>query len=171
VTVAAYGNRLHGDERGSVDGRNNLFGEPDLAPDHDREAAERAEMAWPPLRFSAAARRAIERAFSEVCAHRGWTIHACHARTTHVHTVITAEASTAKVLHDLKAVATRRLREAGIVPPRRPVWAEHGSTVYLWSDKDVIEASRYSVHGQGSRLLGSLRPGPWLNHTESEEPQ
>ncbi len=170
VTLSAYGNRLHGDERGSVDRRTNTFMEPPLDADGERVAAERALMAWPPFVFDARTRSEIEAAIAEVCAFRGWCLHACHCRTNHVHAVLTAGASTSQVLHDIKSQATRRLRSAGLVAAKRPVWAEHGSTRYLWSEADVFAASQYVVTGQGEGLPGSLRAGPWLNGV-SEGPQ
>jgi REP element-mobilizing transposase RayT len=163
VTLSAYGNRIHGDSKGTVDSKHNLFGEPPLPASALRERYERRKMLWPPMTFDADVRAAIEAAVAEVCAFRKWILHACHARTNHVHIVLTAEATTAKVLHDLKAMATRRVRELGLIPPGRPLWAEHGSTVYLWHEEDVVAAGDYTVTGQGFPLPGSLRPGPWLN--------
>lgn len=170
ITLSAYGNRLHGDVRGTVDWRTNSFGEPPLAPDSSRLASERSLMAAPPLAFDEPIRRRLELAVAEVCAFRGWNLHACHCRTNHLHFVLTADASVAKVLHDVKSIATRRLRASRLVGARQPVWAEHGSTIYLWNEDDVLAASEYVVSGQGTDLPGSLRPGPWLNGFRPENP-
>ena len=75
-----------------------------------------------------------------------------------------------KVLHDVKSIATRRLRASRLVGARPPVWAEHGSTIYLWNEDDVLAASEYVVSGQGTDLPGSLRLGPWLNGFRPENP-
>jgi REP element-mobilizing transposase RayT len=175
VTLSAYGNRLHGDPRGTVDREHNTFEQPPLEPDPWRQQRERRLMHWPPLTFDRPMRATIEAAFAEVCGFRGWTLHACHCRTNHIHLVVTAAAPTSKVLHDLKAIATRRLREAKLIEGKRPVWAEHGSTVFLWNEEDLFAASNYAVNYQGADLPGSLRPGPWLNARDteprSEEPQ
>jgi hypothetical protein len=48
----------------------------------------------------------------------------------------------------LKAWATRRLRDAGLEPRSGPVWARHGSTRYLWNERDIEAACWYVLHGQ-----------------------
>jgi REP element-mobilizing transposase RayT len=171
ITLSAYGDRLHGDVRGSVDWTTNEFDTPPLEPNSQRERREQRLMQWPAMLFDEQVRSVIERAVAEVCETRGWTLHACHCRTNHVHLVLSAESTTARVLHDLKAIATRRLREASAVAPKRPVWAEHGSTRYLWTTDDIAGACWYVVNGQGGDLRGGLQPGPWANDLKSEDPQ
>ena len=44
ITFCTYGSRLHGDERGSVDRRNNGWDTETLTPNQMREAFEKSEM-------------------------------------------------------------------------------------------------------------------------------
>ena len=47
-----------------------------------------------------------------------------------------------------KAWATRRLREAGLVPDDGKVWSRHGSTRYLWYPSDLEDACTYTLEAQ-----------------------
>lgn len=64
-------------------------------------------------------------------------------RTNHVHCVVVGIASPERILNDLKAWATRALREAELVPPDVSPWSRHGSTRYLWTEASVDTAIRY----------------------------
>jgi REP element-mobilizing transposase RayT len=90
----------------------------------------------------------VERVALEVCEHRGWSLLAAHARTTHVHVLITARAKPEDVLRTIKAWATRRLVEAGAAAQGSKVWSRHGSTVYLWSGEAVERAEWYVRYEQ-----------------------
>jgi hypothetical protein len=88
----------------------------------------------------------------EVSAYRGWTLLALHVRTTHVHAVVAASATPEKVLNDLKAYATRRLRRERLTAADDRVWSGHGSTRYHWKDEQLAEAVDYVVNRQGAAL-------------------
>jgi REP element-mobilizing transposase RayT len=87
-------------------------------------------------------------------------IHELSARTNHVHIVVTADASTSKLLHDLKSWATRRLVECELVRKGTRVWAEHGSTVWLFTQEQFHHAISYVRHQQGAPLP-MVRPALW----------
>jgi len=53
-----------------------------------------------------------------------------------------------KIMTDLKAWSTRRLREAGVVSADRRVWTKHGSTRYLFEQSSVERAADYVVRMQ-----------------------
>ena len=168
VTLSAYGDRVHGDERGSVDRRRNVIDEPRLDHDPRREDRERALLKFPPMRFTSEIRNAIEESFAETCTFRGWLLLAIHCRTNHVHCVLsTPEVATSEVLHRLKSRATRALRAAGLVEPDQSVWSRHGSTRILWTDDDVAAAIDYTLNHQGADLPGT---GVWRElHQPGEE--
>ena len=52
-------------------------------------------------------------------------------------------------MSDLKAWASRRLREAFSETADRNRWTQHGSTRYLWSDAVLAEKIAYVVEQQG----------------------
>ena len=73
-------------------------------------------------------------------------------RATRFHVVVTAKQCPERVMNDLKAYASRRLRDAGFDGNRRKRWARHGSTLYLWKAKDVDTAVRCVVYEQGEPM-------------------
>ena len=51
-----------------------------------------------------------------------------------------------------KAFATRRLREAELCGLEDEMWAEHGSTIYVWNGDQLHEVCMYVRFGQGRDL-------------------
>ncbi len=156
ITLSAYGDRMHGDQRGSVDRRREAGDWPFLDPNPVRQARETMQRTWPAMLFESKLRVVIEDSFAETCAFRGWMLLAVHCRTNHVHAVVAAdEAGTSEVLHRLKSYATRTLREQELVEDSQPVWSRHGSTRMLWTDEDVEAAVEYTMNHQGEDLTGT----------------
>ena len=102
-------------------------------------------------------RGAVESASRDVCHHKEWTLEALNVRTNHVHAVVGAPTKPEQVLTTLKAWATRRCRESGLVAVERKLWTRHGSMRYLWTERDIERAATYVVEAQGSPLAGVSR--------------
>jgi REP element-mobilizing transposase RayT len=94
----------------------------------------------------------VDRTVRDVCEHRRRKLHAVHVRTTHVHVLVTAPDPADKVLVDLKAWATRRMREAGVLGAETRAWSHHGSTKYINTAESLEGAIRYVLHEQGEVL-------------------
>jgi REP element-mobilizing transposase RayT len=129
-----------------------------LEADPERELAEWSSMDQPAYEMDSERRAVVLRALVEVCSFRGWGLLAAHVRTNHLHVVVEAEVAPEKVMNDFKVSASRALcRVEGYAARRR--WARHGSTRWLWKDRDVREAVRYVVEQQGEPMavfLGEL---------------
>lgn len=120
------------------------------------ESVERAQLQHRPAQISPAMRRVIEESVVEVCSHREWVLFALNVRVEHIHVVVAAEeVEPERVATTLKAYATRRLRERGVVPSDRRIWARHASTHYLFDEDDLSMAIDYTLNHQGPRLPGS----------------
>ena len=152
ITFRTYGTWLHGDARGSVDRSHNIFGTPLLEPDTKRERAELERCSREPVTLDAPCRRVVERTVVEVCGHRVWPIHELNVRSNHVHVVLSADEPVEQVMRSLKSWSTRRLKEAGLLPPGGKTWSRHGSTRYLWKPHEVDAACRYVQDGQGADI-------------------
>jgi len=152
ITISTYGTWLPGDSRGSVDRKSSFFGTDSRPARPALEQASRDAMKSTPVTFNQDARRVVLGSFIEVAEFRGWRLWAAHVRTEHVHIVIEAAADEDKVLRDLKARATRLLREAELVSPDQPVWVHHGSTRKLWKAEDVEAAVIYTLEEQGTPM-------------------
>ena len=161
ITFCTYGSRLHGDERGSVDRRNNGWDTDTLKPNPQREAFEQSEMAESGRLLSGPQRVIVANTIVEVCAYREWPLFAVNVRTNHVHVVANCSGPPEPAMNALKAWSTRRLREAGLVGASERVWSRHGSTPYLWFDRDVSGASLYALEGQGDDLGGTRAGSAW----------
>ncbi len=148
LTFRTYGTWLHGDARGSEHHREAIYGTPLVRPSERWQAAERARMRGPAVLLNRAARCIVERVVADVCAHRGWMLRAANARTNHVHAVVSAARDPEGMLVSIKAWATRRLVEAGLVERGASVWSRHGSTLYLWDERSVESAAWYVLHEQ-----------------------
>jgi REP element-mobilizing transposase RayT len=152
LTWTTYGTWLPGDQRGSVDGLHNVYGEEFAPADNRRRAANAAKLSWPPFRLDHAARPVVREAITEHCGFRGWELVSLNVRSNHVHIVVRSDLPPDATASKLKARATRVLRERGVVPLDRPVWTERGSGRYLWNEAAVEAAARYVEEGQGEDL-------------------
>lgn len=152
ISFRTYGTWLHGDERGSVNRRQNKYGTPRIAPNARLQRAERKLLKHPPVKLDAYQRPVVEKAIREVCEKRGYKLLAINVRTNHVHTVVSAQKKPEPILQAFQAYATRKLREAVLLSRDVKPWARHGSTPYLWKEKHVERAIDYVLYGQGGEL-------------------
>ena len=152
ITFACYGCRLHGDESGSIDRDHNLPGSRLLESDPQRLADERRRMDQPPYELDGQRRSAVLEALKDICSYRGWNLLAAHVRANHVHVVVEAEVRPEKVMNDLKSYASRGLNRTALDKADRKRWARHGSTRWLWDQKNVSAAIRYVLDEQGEPM-------------------
>lgn len=149
ITWTTYGTWLRGDARGwteSKSGRTVRKG-----PDPRLELEDRNRMRHPPVLFDGPMRSCVESAIREVCVQKGWQLGALAVRTNHVHAVLRAGGQPERLLAALKARATRRLRENGLIEPDRAVWTTHGSTRKLFTDASIMAARDYIERFQDDR--------------------
>lgn len=152
ITFTTYGTWVHGDQRGSVDKEHKHHSMPKAPPMKRREKANRASMKWPAFTLNAKARGVVDKTIREVCEHRGWELIRLNVRTNHVHLVVWTRDPASKVMKDIKAWCTRRLREAGCVEAEQEVWTEGGSMRKLFTEEALRNAIEYVVNGQGPDL-------------------
>ena len=152
ITFRCYGTWLHGDERGSVDRRHNVYGAELIPPDERWRRHNTQTLVHEPVELDAARRDAVEAALRETCAFRNWLLRAVNARTNHVHAVVSAGCRPEPVLKAFKANATRHMKERGCWAHRHSPWSEGGSRRYLWTERSVELAVEYVVDCQGSPL-------------------
>ena len=148
ITFRCYGTWLHGDQRHSMNRRRNVYGTPRLGPSLGLQKAEIKQLKNPPVALSAAQRLAVEQAIREVCNHRQYLLRGINVRTNHVHTIVPAAERPEPILTAFKAYSTRCLRAEALIDCNSRMWSRHGSTVYLWKERDVSEAMDYVLLGQ-----------------------
>jgi REP element-mobilizing transposase RayT len=149
ITFRCYGTWLHGDERGSMDRKHNVYGTPRIAPNSKLEASDAVRLRHSTITLDAPQRAVVEKAIREVCSHRQYFLRAINVRTNHVHAVVSAAGKPEPVMDAFKAYATRSLRTAGPLSARIKPWVRHGSTRYLWKERHIEKAIDYVLYGQG----------------------
>jgi REP element-mobilizing transposase RayT len=147
ITFGTYGARLHGDDRGSFHHARGF--EAPNAPLHN---AQRMQMRGAQVTLDALARDVVLESMIEVAAYRNWNLFTAHVRTEHVHCVVWAPVAADRVMGAFKAWATRGLRARRVVDSDARVWAEHGSTRWLWNEHQVREATEYVYARQGAAM-------------------
>lgn len=152
ITFTAYGQWLHGDARGSVDRHHNRADTPLLVPDPERAARSRRLMTDPPYRMDERRRGVVLAAILEHAGFRAWRVLACHVRTTHVHVVVSGDASPERMMTAFKAYASRALSAAGMGGKAERRWSRHGSTRLLNTEESIRRAVRYTVDEQGQAM-------------------
>ena len=153
ITFRCYGTWLHGDERGSRDRKHNKYGSAFIAANSNLVRFEFSQLKHHPSILNARQRQVVERAVREVCRHRGYLLRAVNVRTNHVHSVVAAMRKPEPVLNAFMGYSTRALRRKRLIAPDRKPWARHGSTIYLWKERDVAKAIEYVLLGQGDDLF------------------
>ena len=139
ITFTTRGSWLHGDSRGSYK-KGGRF----VPPNGHWVQMESQVMNDPPLLLSAGQRSAVENGVRKLCLKRQWQLHEINVRSNHVHIVVTAvETKPEKVMSDTKAKATRVLRKMKVISEVRKPWTEHGSTIYLFTDEEFVNACHY----------------------------
>ena len=152
-TLRTYGTWLHGDERGSVDRNNNLYGAPRISGSSNWRKYNQQLLLHPPFFLNAACRKSVDKAIRETCTKRKWDLNAINTRTNHAHSVIAIGAKSPDLaLIALKANATRQLREDGLWVHEHSPWADKGSKRRLWNERSVWEACDYVNNRQGDDL-------------------
>jgi REP element-mobilizing transposase RayT len=150
LTIRTYGTWLHGDARGSV-ARNggNRYGTPRLSPNEYLEKWMIEEMNSPPFILTTKQRKVVEEAVVDLCDRRGYLLRAQNARTNHVHVVLSAQRKPERIIVEIKANATKFLRDRGLVSTTARVWSRGKSRRYLWKPRNVNAAINYTLYGQG----------------------
>ena len=153
ITFRCYGTWVHGDTRGSMDRQHNVYGTSRIAANPKLLRSDTKQLKYQPSWLDPERRRVVEKAVREVCHYRQYILRAINVRTNHVHTVVTAMSKPEPILIAFKAYSTRALRREGCNSSEVKPWARHGSTIYLWKERDVAKAVEYVLLGQGDDLF------------------
>ena len=149
ITFRCYGTWPHGDERGSYRRSSRVMsGVLRIPPRPGLKRAESKQLKHLLLKLNTRQRAVIDQAVREVCLHRKYRLCAISVRTNHPHSVVSSLSDPEPILDAFKSYSTRALREAGLLPDSVKPWARHGSTIYLWKERDVEKAVEYVLLGQ-----------------------
>jgi REP element-mobilizing transposase RayT len=157
ITWGTYGNRLHGDPRGTVDRTHRKRGSPVLGLDRERLEKEKSLMKFPPVRFTRDQRLFIETNIPKICEHGLWTYHICAAAIDHIHMVVSSPSDP----RDIRRLAKRWMGQELSLHYRLPEgatwWSEGGSVrtvkddAYLQSALPYVARQRATSRDERSR--------------------
>jgi hypothetical protein len=150
ITWTVYGSHLQGDDPGWRRRRHgDQLAQPRLAVWH------RERLKHEVLSLSPEQRAAVEHECARHCGHRDWQLWAVNARSTHVHAVVTAAGCSGKTVRDqLKANATRGLREGWPQFCDRPVWTVGGDWVCINTEDELEQVILYVRDAQDRPRTG-----------------
>jgi REP element-mobilizing transposase RayT len=121
-----------------------------LATSGRRECFEKYLLKHRPIALDACQRGLVLSAIRRHCEVRDWLLYAAHVRTNHVHVVLWVDVQPEDAMAQLKRYASRALNQS--VGKNGRWWARHGSTRYLWNERQIAEAVSYVAHEQGAPM-------------------
>ena len=144
ITWTVYGTFLQGDSRWW---RKKNAGE--QAPQPRLERWHRDRLKHEIILLNEKHRNIVRQQIVAHCAHRSWKLWVTNPRTNHVHVVVTAPRYNGNIVRDqLKANATRGLREESMEFKDRPVWTTKGDVQPLKTENDLAQAIEYASEAQ-----------------------
>jgi len=156
ITIRTFGTWLPGDERGSITrNQTNIYGMPRNEQNKALEGWIKEEMKFPPKIFSDRERNVVESSIVEICERKAYLLRAMNVRTNHAHVVLSAQKMPERIIIELKANATKMLRESGLAYESERIWSRGKSRRYLWKPRNVDAAISYVLYGQGERIFVS----------------
>ncbi len=114
LTFRTFGTWLHGDQRGAFQRLRNR-GARSKWIDSNVPLAEAmsASMKQSPIVLDSTQRDFVDQAIREVCHFRSYGLKALNVRSNHSHVVVHATVKPEKIVNEMKAYSTRRLRSEG----------------------------------------------------------
>ena len=141
ITFGVYGCRLHGDERGTVDRRHNLYGDPVLGELPGWVTREKNLVAHTIPVLTPDHRSRVEECIPDICKKGGWLYHVAACQPEHVHALLTADFEGKAVRRWLKTWLSKEMSR--VYPEITHWWAEGGSVKHIWDETYFNEVFRY----------------------------
>jgi REP element-mobilizing transposase RayT len=150
ITWTVYGTYLQGDERYWTRRRQGeQIPQPRLVQWH------KTRLNHPIILLDDEQQQIVNNACRAHCELRGWKLWTVNARTNHVHAVVSGEETSGKTIRDqLKAYATRSLRESWGCFKDRPTWTRGGDWRCINTQDDLEAVCFYVDEAQDRKDRG-----------------
>ena len=129
------------------------YGAPFANPDEQVYTCDLNNLVNPPFLMGQTVRRVALDAITDFIREKQWVLHAAHARSNHVHVVITGGDDPDRNMTALKARITYKLRCAGIV--RQRYWTRNGSVRHIFEEHILVDRIDYVINRQGAPMSWS----------------
>jgi REP element-mobilizing transposase RayT len=167
ISLRTYGTWLHGDKRGSMDRKHNVYGTSKIEPNPSLHKSDSKQLRHPPVTLNVRQRPVVEKAIKEVCNHRLYVLRAINVRTNHVHTVVSAMQDPEPVLEAFKAYATRALRRAKLLTIEIKPWVRHAAQSICGRRKMWLKPLSTCFWGKEMICFGWTTMSDYTNATPS----
>jgi len=148
ITFTTYGTWLHCDSRGSVIIERHTPKQ--LIPSEHFYLHQQQQLKYPCVALDAVQRKIVLQTVISHCTIKNWRLYAAHIRSNHVDILAASDEKADKVMNELKAWATRKMRQAHYTMPK--VWTQHGSTQFVFTQSKLKEKARYIICEQGEKM-------------------
>ncbi|MEJ7595739.1 MAG: transposase [Planctomycetaceae bacterium] len=101
-----------------------------------------------PVILNRVQREKVEAVCQEHAEHRRWELHVVNARSNHVHVAVTADKVAEVVRDQLKANATRVLRQKPEAIVNEKMWTRGGDCEIVNGDDELEQVVKYIVEAQ-----------------------
>ena len=153
ITFRTYATWLHGDERLSVDPRNNVYGTPRIKSNPGLQQAMQKACKEDAFVLNGDHRNTVLQSLLKTCAYKHWRVYAAHIRTNHVHAVLQCDIAGKKAVSIIKAYATRVLKNNySSLSQRKNFWSERSSARPIFGPEKLPFAMHYVIEEQGPKM-------------------
>ena len=158
ITFRTYGTWLHGDKRGSVDRKNNIFLTAKIKSNLNFHNVMHNLCKESAFIMNAAERETVLQSIIDTCNYSQWHLYAAHVRSNHLHIVLKSEKEPEKIAISLKAYATRYLKKHYPQLMRERFWSQGASTGYIYQSDFLFRAIQYAIEEQGKEMARYCDP-------------
>lgn len=152
ITFTTYGTWLHGNNVGSIWKNSKESNTTLIGSNPTLEKAEFDKLKNAPFKMNSHQRQIVLEAILKVCHFRRWNGYAVHVRSSHIHAIVSAKTKPERMMNDFKIYATRALRQDTVQSLPGKIWTRHGSTKYLWNNRELSDATNYVRDRQGKMM-------------------
>ena len=144
-TFGTYGNRLHGDERGTVDKRRNKYGDPIIGQNEHWHIYKQQLLKYQPILLTEEQRHFVQSNLPIICQRGDWAHHCSACQNNHIHIMLSTSKDIKAVRSWMKRWLGESLSDKYPLPQNQSWWAEGGSIKWIWDDFYLDAVHQYII--------------------------
>ena len=152
ITFRTYGTWLFGNPKKSVHHDDNQFCTPKIGRNEILHQQMQNSLKQKIITLNSEQRDIVLSGIIAACQQYQWRLFAAHVRSNHVHLILKTSVTPEFAMRQLKAFATRFLRDKKLHEKDLKLWVRHGSTQYIWKPDFLPQSMKYVLDEQGERM-------------------